>query len=123
MKYEESGSESNALLLFISKKVIVSRGQTAISIAIPYSASFRVIVEHSILMVPNDVLRCLTNNLFNNTFELYRATSFVILFIHRFVSLVNYFNLRNCKEKGGYTNNSIAKCCIICVATGKSISQ
>ena len=62
---------------------------------LPDSTSFNIIIEHSVPMVPNDILRRLTNNLPHNTFELYSASTFVKLFFNWFVALINDLYLRN----------------------------
>lgn len=68
-------------------------------LVLPDSAPFRVIVEHPVLMVPNDVFRGLADNLLDNAFELDGAAPFVVFLGHLFVAFIHDFNLGNWEKK------------------------
>jgi hypothetical protein len=62
---------------------------------IPDSSSLCVVVEHSVLVVPDDVLWRFVDDLADQTLELDRAAALVRLLRHVLVALVYYFDLRN----------------------------
>lgn len=66
---------------------------------VPDAPAFRVVVEHAVLVVPDDVGGRLAHDLLHDAFQLDRAAALVELLAHRLVSLVHNLDLRNWNKK------------------------
>ena len=61
----------------------------------PYSSPLGVIIQHAVLVMPNDVLRWLAHDFLNDALELDGAAPFVELLQNCLIPLVNDMNLRS----------------------------
>ena len=65
---------------------------------VPYSSALRVVVEHPVLVMPDDVLWRLVNDLADEALELDGAAALVRLLSHVLVALVHDLDFRYCNE-------------------------
>ena len=66
-----------------------------VELSSPYSSPLGVIIQHAVLVMPNDVLRWLAHDFLNDALELDGAAPFVELLQNGLIPLVNDMNLRS----------------------------
>ena len=68
-------------------------------VALPNPSSLSIVVEHSVLVVPQNVFGRLSYNLLYYAFKFDGAATFVVLFGGFLVPVVHHFDLRFCNKK------------------------
>ena len=68
-------------------------------VALPNPSSLSIVVEHSVLVVPQNVFGRLSYNLLYYAFKFDGAASFVVLFGGFLVPVVHHFDLGFCNKK------------------------